>query len=183
MQNLCYKDFTVWNEFKIFDFITSFKPEEFSLLCGLTSWATCGTGRPREDTSEVKNAQKDLKENNEQMLENPHNDRYGRLGLSRKKREEIGRKSKRFLDMGRCDFIENQLKLKTKLAYYVDSEITLENVVLIASKWNLKKWIPISRYLEIVILYTEILTRKVVLWCFFSSEKIHNSTFQVKISV
>ena len=38
----------------------------------------------------------------------------------------------------------------------------------------------------IVIFYTEILTGKVVLWCFFSSEtseKIHNSTFQVKISV
>ena len=37
-----------------------------------------------------------------------------------------------------------------------------------------------------VIFYTEILTRKVVLWCFFmgeTSEKIHNSTFQVKISV
>ena len=39
---------------------------------------------------------------------------------------------------------------------------------------------------EMVILYTEILTEKVVLWCFFSSEtseKIHNSTFQVKLSV
>ena len=39
---------------------------------------------------------------------------------------------------------------------------------------------------EIVIFYTEILTEKVVLWCFFSSEMseiIHNSTFQVKISV
>ena len=38
----------------------------------------------------------------------------------------------------------------------------------------------------IVIFYTEILTGKVVLWCFFSSEtseKMHNSTFQVKISV
>ena len=37
--------------------------------------------------------------------------------------------------------------------------------------------------LKIVIFYTEILTRKVVLWCFFmseTSEKIHNSTFQVK---
>ena len=35
----------------------------------------------------------------------------------------------------------------------------------------------------IVIFYTEILTGKVVLWCFFSSEKsekIHNSTCQVK---
>ena len=38
----------------------------------------------------------------------------------------------------------------------------------------------------IVIFYTEIFTGKVVLWCFFSSEtseKIHNSTFPVKISV
>ena len=39
---------------------------------------------------------------------------------------------------------------------------------------------------ERVIFYTEILIGKVVLWCFFTSEtseKIHNSTFQVKISV
>ena len=37
----------------------------------------------------------------------------------------------------------------------------------------------------IVIFYTEILSGKVILWCFFSSEtseKIHNSTFHVKIS-
>ena len=41
-------------------------------------------------------------------------------------------------------------------------------------------------YVKIVIFYTEILTGKVVLWCFFTSvtsEKIHNSTFLVKISV
>ena len=46
---------------------------------------------------------------------------------------------------------------------------------------------PIYQYIPpIVIFYTEILTGKVVLWCFFlseTSEKIHNSTFQVKISV
>ena len=39
---------------------------------------------------------------------------------------------------------------------------------------------------KIVIFNTEILTSKVVLWCFFmseTSEKIHNSTFRVKISV
>ena len=37
---------------------------------------------------------------------------------------------------------------------------------------------------EIVISYTEILTGKVVLWCFFlseMSEKIYNSTFHIKI--
>ena len=39
---------------------------------------------------------------------------------------------------------------------------------------------------KIVIFYTEILTGKVVLWCFFmseTSEKIQNSTFLVMISV
>ena len=42
------------------------------------------------------------------------------------------------------------------------------------------------RYVEIVIFYTEILERKVDLWCYFTSEtseNIHNSTFRVKISV
>ena len=46
--------------------------------------------------------------------------------------------------------------------------------------------IPIDRTEVIVIFYTEILTRKVVLWCFFmseTSERIHSSTFRVKISV
>ena len=41
-------------------------------------------------------------------------------------------------------------------------------------------------YVKIVIFYTEILNGKVVLWCFFTSEtseKIHNSTFLVNISV
>ena len=39
---------------------------------------------------------------------------------------------------------------------------------------------------KIIIFYTEILTGKVVMWCFFmskTSEKIHNSTFLVEISV
>ena len=52
---------------------------------------------------------------------------------------------------------------------------------------NLEKWLTDQlqvccySFLEIVIFYyTEILTGKVVLWCFFTSatsEKIHNSTF------
>ena len=56
-----------------------------------------------------------------------------------------------------------------------------------------KKYKPITTiYFQLTmerllfIFYTEILTGKVVLWCFFwseTSEKIHNSTFQVKISV
>ena len=41
----------------------------------------------------------------------------------------------------------------------------------------------VSNPIEIVISYTEILTGKVVLLCFFTSEKIHKSTFEGKISV
>ena len=46
--------------------------------------------------------------------------------------------------------------------------------------------ISLIKWVAIVIFYTEILMIKVVLWCFFmseTSEKIHNSTFRVKISV
>ena len=55
-----------------------------------------------------------------------------------------------------------------------------------------QNWTQIGRqivhllYLCIIFFYTEILTGKVVLWCFFTSEtseKINNSTFLVKISV
>ena len=52
---------------------------------------------------------------------------------------------------------------------------TIANLVLVA-----------SNCLGIVIFYTEILTGKVVLWCFFMSEiseKIPNATFLVRISV
>ena len=59
-----------------------------------------------------------------------------------------------------------------------------------AERWYLpfssSRIIVVARKHEIVIFYTEILTGKFVLWCFFSSEtseKIHNSTFPVKISV
>ena len=44
-----------------------FKIEDFSLLCGLTSWGTCGDGRPRE---------KKVPEKEEKPVENPHIDRY-----------------------------------------------------------------------------------------------------------
>ena len=50
----------------------------------------------------------------------------------------------------------------------------------------IKRWSLLHLIGKIVIFYTEILTGKVVLWCFFTSEMseiIHNSTFLVKILV
>jgi len=113
------------------DFLRShnFKAEEFSLLCGLTSWATCGTGRPRESSNNKKTKLSSTQE------DNPHTDRYERLELPRENREEIGRRAKRILDQGRCKFIKDRLQMqRVKLCYYVDLNYTLENVVLIAEK-------------------------------------------------
>jgi len=123
---LCCHHRCDWNIYVGKEFLLrhGFKTEEFSLLCGLTSWATCGTGKPRE---------KKIQEN-EKIDENPHIDRYEKLNLPREKREEIGRRTKRIIDMGRCEYIKNILHISNvKMAFYVDSSYTLENVVLIAS--------------------------------------------------
>lgn len=129
---LCCHHRCEWSNYVGKDFLlkNNFIPDEFSLLCGLTSWATCGTGRPRDSQKFAKETENTNE--NPETNENPHVDRYERLELSRKNREEIGRRSKRLLDFGRCLYIQDELKLDTRLAYYVDPEYTLENVVLIA---------------------------------------------------
>ena len=121
---LCCHHRCDWNIYVGKDFLLShnFKAEDFSLLCGLTSWATCGTGKPRENSKVIK------------LESNPHTDRYERLNLPRETREEIGRRAKRLIDKGRCEFIQKQFKMSVKLKYYVDLSYTLENVVLIAQK-------------------------------------------------
>ena len=76
------------------------------------------------------------------------------------------------LDQSKVDFFERSEK-----KIYTTKAITLIQLHIAIFKLGKQ---------EIVIFYTEILTRKVVLWCFFTnetSEKIHNSTFLVKISV
>ena len=56
------------------------------------------------------------------------------MNLPRDVREEIGRKTKRIIDMGRCDYVKKTLQIpNVKMAFYVDSSYTLENVVLIAT--------------------------------------------------
>lgn len=46
---LCCHHRCDWNLFAGCDYLQElgFVPDEFSLLCGLTSWATCGSGKPR----------------------------------------------------------------------------------------------------------------------------------------
>lgn len=57
--------------------------------------------------------------------------RYVRLGLSIAEREGIGRAAKHLINHGRLLQLR-QLGLKTKLVYYVNREVTLENVAIVA---------------------------------------------------
>ncbi len=47
---LCCHHRCDWDVFVGQDFLKGrgFDEEDFDLLCGLTSWATCGTGKPRQ---------------------------------------------------------------------------------------------------------------------------------------
>jgi tRNA:m4X modification enzyme len=101
-------------------------PSDFSLMCVLVSWATCGTGKSRQP-EEPQTADQPKQE------DNPHKDRYDRLKLPRETREEIGRKCKLLMDQGRVDYLTS-LGFKSELVYYVQTSITLENVCLLAWK-------------------------------------------------
>merc|ERR1711974_11834 len=125
---------------------------EFNVLCGLTSWATCGSGKPRqrkrtpgsEDGSEKQDLISDedttKKETDDSKVPSDSEavvGRYDRLRLDRCRRESVGRKVKRILDFARCRFIRERCGLsETEMVYYCDTDLSLENVVLLAKSKN-----------------------------------------------
>ena len=62
--------------------------------------------------------------------------RYARLEITETTREEIGRQTKRILDYGRVKFLESKTNFSVKLKYYIESEVTLENALLICIPRN-----------------------------------------------
>lgn len=90
-------------------------------MCGMASWATCGTGLSRELRKGVHGTE--FKQNEKDI----------RIGLSRQEKEEIGIWSKHILNWGRLYYLEKN-KFKCYLHFYVDKDITLENVCIVAVK-------------------------------------------------
>lgn len=87
-------------------------------MCGMTSWATCGSGLSRtlrlEDDQEEKN-----------------NDRDKQMGLNRQEKAEIGKRCKTILNWGRLEYLK-LLGFECFLHYYVEPCISLENVCIVA---------------------------------------------------
>ncbi|ENN78932.1 hypothetical protein YQE_04609, partial [Dendroctonus ponderosae] len=95
--------------------------DDFNIICGLSSWATCGSGYSREFREKHKH------ENYQDNIDMETN------GLSRDKREIIGQGCKNVLNWGRLRYLEAN-NFKCSLHYYVDKDITLENVCIVALK-------------------------------------------------
>ncbi|XP_046839143.1 tRNA:m(4)X modification enzyme TRM13 homolog [Xenia sp. Carnegie-2017] len=145
---LCCHHCCSWDTYVAREFLEfhGFNEYYFNIVCGLTSWATCGS---RHNVREKKtNGEDTLTVNNAETLNNKTNgdskalqDKENvsclkSLGLSKSESEHIGRQSKRLLDVGRLSYL-NKHDLDTCLVYYVDRSVSLENVALIA--WNRKR--------------------------------------------
>lgn len=96
-----------------------FDKSSFRAICGISSWATCGSGRPR--LAQTQNA----------IGEIHPLDRYTRLNYCQKTREIIGRKAKMVLNYARLKDVEKR-GLKGRLFYYVPETLSPENVCFIA---------------------------------------------------
>lgn len=89
---------------------------DFTIMCAMASWATCGTGLSR---NEKHISGDELKQNNRDV----------EIGLTRSEKEEIGRISKIILNWGRLCYMEKH-SYSCKLHYYVDQTVSLENMCI-----------------------------------------------------
>lgn len=95
---------------------------DFAVMRAMTSWAVCGSRQAKEhsdpaEESETKNC----------ILPG----RYAVMGLNIERRENIGRQCKQIIDRGRVEFLSSW-PLHAKLLYYVEPDISPENVLLLA---------------------------------------------------
>ena len=112
---------------------TGLKRSEFKLLTSMSSWATCGFGKKKSEDKNDNIAEEP--EHDYDDVDVHPNDRYTRLGLDDDRRTEIGRMTKRVLDWGRVEYLQQQLsEFNVELKYYVDPAVSLENVILLCTR-------------------------------------------------
>ncbi|KAL3267138.1 hypothetical protein HHI36_011278 [Cryptolaemus montrouzieri] len=97
---------------------------DFLIMCGIVSWATCGTGFSRERRQQFADSG-----GIELELANP-------LGLSAKEKTDIGWKCKNLINWARMKFVQD-VGFESSLCYYVKPDVTPENVCIIAKKKNI----------------------------------------------
>lgn len=146
-----------WNSYVAKEFITDecgFHVDDFFYLTRMTTWATCGDGRPRVaplESSNLASSNSDVSVHNSSVTHTIYEDtdvsvedRRGRsanvsktesIGLDSFDRAEVGWRVKRIFNEGRVRFVRDVLGLKNaRLVNYCAKSVSPENVLLIASK-------------------------------------------------
>lgn len=115
-----------WGSYTGKDFMVAhgFTAEDFDVMCGISSWATCGSGRSRETS-----------DSEEHVDGHTHADgqRPIHLTLTEDERKIIGRKSKAILNYGRQVYLESH-GYKCRQIEYVSEETSPENVCILAKR-------------------------------------------------
>lgn len=93
---------------------------EFLIMTKMVGWAVCGSGMSRE-------RRKELGIEKHEVIERIQNGDHS----LRKKRKEIGQKCKRIIDFARMQFLEAN-GYQCYLKSYVNEDVTLENICLVA---------------------------------------------------
>jgi len=145
---LCCHHRCEWSPYVGKEFLTEqgFTEEDFPLLTSITSWCTCGSGKPREarNQSELEQRSPSIEHASvppeedafspDESSSSSIRDRYARLQLDQATREEIGRQCKRVLDYGRLRYLQDVCDMDVKLKYYVGSFISLENALIVGTR-------------------------------------------------
>ncbi|KAF6718741.1 tRNA:m(4)X modification enzyme TRM13-like [Oryzias melastigma] len=120
---------------------------EFSAICRMSSWATCGLRAANQDSSSQHFDQSGKREEHETRR------RKRTLFLSAAEREKIGHLCKRLIDSGRCDFLKSR-GFSSRLTCYTDRQVTLENVLLTA--------VPVTLFHVLQLMFRQ---RKLLIFC------------------
>ncbi|GFX57902.1 tRNA:m(4)X modification enzyme TRM13 homolog [Trichonephila clavipes] len=140
---LCCHHQCSWNSYigKKFMEKHNFTERDFSLMCCVASWATCGLRKTEKNDSvditdgNLKKNESVEKNNEEHAEEAPDEtllNRYIKLNLKHDEREIIGMKCKRLIDAGRIFFL-TEAGYDAKLITYIDKSVSLENVALLVT--------------------------------------------------
>lgn len=105
-----------------------FTANEFSILCSIVSWATCGS-----------HLKSNVKPQHDPTIQHDGQDNVGWFSKL-DERELIGRKAKTLLNWGRLSFLQS-IGFQAELFYYISSQVSPENMCIVATRKSWSLWL------------------------------------------
>ncbi|GAB0091459.1 tRNA:m(4)X modification enzyme TRM13 [Sergentomyia squamirostris] len=127
---LCCHHRCEWKSFVGKSFLREmgFTLKDFAAMTKIVSWAVCGSGMSRERRKQLQEAE----DSDDSIDQSSPDEDEDTVKLTRKEKEELGLRCKRILDYARIVFLR-QNHYNANLIYYVNRDVTLENVCIVAT--------------------------------------------------